>query len=355
MQLRLILEDYMPNKSSAKISPLRADGWPSEEAPLGVASYPPSLWDQPLIKTAAVADEFSMAAEAGFQNRILDRIAGQLAGGKQPRLAFYIRGNNKNFFHWFVTTEVARSPIEIGCFIENPKYVGFLIGSMGPEHTGREIYLRAVTDLPAWNPTLAVLLPGGEPELAANRFEALAGQLDLAPADILMPDICWNDRLQDADISPYALLKQIPPSISGELPGPEFLRHLYDSLGYIAQNGIAGDIVALTKNDRLTFYLALILKHFGMEQRRFFAYGELEKLHIQKLALVLFDGDESLNVHLPKLGEAISAGGILAHNHYIFPSLEKGRLFAGRAAMTDILRQQRFFHLTGTGIFVKMA
>jgi O-methyltransferase len=180
---------------------------------------------------------------------------------------------------------------------------------------------------------------------------------------------------------------------------PLMLVHLFQALRYLAKRKISGDVAEFgVLHGGTTVFLAKAMEHLGVsgriygfdtfrgfpppaspldlffEQKYSLANFEnvrrycepypidlirgdiaetYQRLHGVPLALCFFDTDNYTPVRaaLPTCAEQLVPGGVLAFDHYYSPGW--GRTIGEKMAADEVISSGEFFHLHGTGIFLK--
>lgn len=180
---------------------------------------------------------------------------------------------------------------------------------------------------------------------------------------------------------------------------PLMLVHLFQALAYLAERKVLGNVAEFgVLHGGTTVFLAKAMNHFGLSGRiygfdtfsgfppaaspldlfvdskyslsefdsvrRYCEPYPIELIHGNiaetyhrlrgiPLALCFFDTDNYTPVRaaLPTCAEQLVPGGVLAFDHYYSPGW--GRTIGEKIAADEVLTSGEFFHLHGTGIFLK--
>jgi len=315
----------------------------------------------------------------------------------------------KRVAYWGYDEQIFAKLAALPAFTESPLFV---VSDRASDHGGAVPEGPSVASPEALTPyqpdLIAVLDPSPH-----RIFERLL-LLGFGPAQILLPEGAWQQRLVVSDARFEKALAAIPRTIAGGLSGPEVTIHAFDALRYIAEQDIPGDVVNFGVFQGWSMYFcATSLRLLGDRQSRSligfdtftgfvptgdkydrfvahqcglgktgwnfykntsrtqvaanmadFARVELiegdicntvDHLRGRKLAFALFDMDDYVptKVALEPSYEALVPDGVFVLDHFSYHTLADGSAIGQRLAMQEFLKSHSMFNLTGTNIFLR--
>ncbi|HEX5394529.1 MAG TPA: TylF/MycF/NovP-related O-methyltransferase [Rhodocyclaceae bacterium] len=249
---------------------------------------------------------------------------------------------------------------------------------------------------------------------AIRIFEYLIDRFQIGQRKIVMDPVNWRNKDYTSDPLVWDFYTNVPNKIRGGLSSFEVCAHLWDSLKYLFDRNIPGDLVNLGAYQGWSLYFtAMIRDHFGQQHRKIYGFDTFSgwvpsaahpfdqfasgavnivaghHLHsdtclatVQKnlesfknieliegdirqtittsspnqVAFALFDMDDytPTQVALKPMYEKLSPGGVFLHDHFSYASLASYCTWGQRKAMLDFLQDHPMFNLTGTNAFIKI-
>jgi Macrocin-O-methyltransferase (TylF) len=337
----------------------------------------------------------SRMSGAKFADAIVDRVTMAVAAGK--RVAYW--GHDPDVF----------GPLaQLAAF----RHSDFCLVSESEDDRGVSVCGRqfATPDvLMGFQPDAVVVLDPA-PQLIFERLLALGFE----PSQIMLPEFVWEERLVVSDVRFEQTISSIPKTIAGGLSGREVTIHTFDALRYISEQEISGDVVNFGVFQGWSMYFcAAALRLFGDAQSRSFVgfdtfagfvptedkydrfvahqcglgktgwnfykntsreavaanlstFNNVElikgdirqtigRLRGRKVAFALFDMDDYVptKAALKPTYDALVPRGVFVFDHFSYHTLADGSAIGQRVAMSEFLKTQPMFNLTGTNVFLR--
>ncbi|MBU1169606.1 MAG: TylF/MycF family methyltransferase [Proteobacteria bacterium] len=232
-----------------------------------------------------------------------------------------------------------------------------------------------------------------------SSYEKLVRVYGVSPRIVFMGSKFWETRSHISDPDYWRCHSDVPDHLSCNLSGDVPI-HLYEGLKYIMTRKIKGNIIHFGVSQGWAIYFtALILDHFEGSTRKVIGYDtagevscaadkavdqsmktphEVLKKNLQDIknislvpggiqqsinemsdepvAMVVFDLNDYTSVQcaLAAVYDRLSSTGVIMMEHFEYFTLNGGTHFGQRLAALEFMDTHPMFHITGTGLFLKM-